>query len=413
MGPNSTYYKQSGKFSPVGAVLMLLATAVCGCLLFWLYLAFEGWCTIVYLNIFAAIGVSVVLGLLGGQIVKIFKIRNTAVALICTIVGFLLATYFKWALYDYNDLKKYSYDLMKDSTAYEYYGELNNLFDETTDDFSDYYNIYHQTMAYDIFSYDISTEDGFSDSDIEKMKKQSVWEFFELDDLLGSDEAEAAASLEKSTTMNAYDYTYSYRHYKKVTLGNILTSPSDLWNDIKAINEEGRWSYRSSHSSYDNGTLVSGGVLLVVWIGEFIVLIAFMLVSVERKTKVPFIESEDDWAEYKNLKNMYRFTVPANAKQFKMEMEQNPYALFNYQIGDITTPLTTYLCIDCYVSKSGNENYLSVYQQTINPKNKNPIEKVLVKYLFVDGQFLARLTSSPTASQQVAYEQAVTQYNNK
>ena len=35
------HYKESGKFSPVGAVLMVLATAVCGGLLFWLYLHFE------------------------------------------------------------------------------------------------------------------------------------------------------------------------------------------------------------------------------------------------------------------------------------------------------------------------------------------------------------------------------------
>lgn len=42
MGENK-HYKESGKFSPVGAVLMVLATAVCGGLLFWLYLLFEGW----------------------------------------------------------------------------------------------------------------------------------------------------------------------------------------------------------------------------------------------------------------------------------------------------------------------------------------------------------------------------------
>ena len=49
--------------------------------------------------------------------------------------------------------------------------------------------------------------------------------------------------------------------------------------------------------------------------------------------------------------------------------------------------------IVCYVSKSGNENYLTVYQQTINPKNKNPDTKVLVKNLFVDGDFMNRLYS--------------------
>ena len=105
MGEN-THYKESGKFSPAGAVLMVLATAVCGGALFWLYLLFEGWCTIIYLNVFAAVAVSFALGFVGGKIVKAFKMRNTVVAVACAVVGFLLATYFKWALYDYNDLKK-------------------------------------------------------------------------------------------------------------------------------------------------------------------------------------------------------------------------------------------------------------------------------------------------------------------
>ena len=148
------HYKESGKFSPVGAVLMVLATAVCGGLLFWLYLLFEGWCTIIYLNVIAAIAVSCALGFVGGKIVRAFKMRNTVVAVACAVVGFLFASYFKWALYDYNDLKKYGYELMGEYTAYDYYDELNMLFDENTDGFGDYYDFYHQTKAYDLFSND-------------------------------------------------------------------------------------------------------------------------------------------------------------------------------------------------------------------------------------------------------------------
>ena len=87
------HYKESGKFSPVGAVLMVLATAVCGGLLFWLYLLFEGWCTIIYLNVIAAIAVSCTLAL-WEKIVRAFKMRNTVVAVACAVVGFLLASYF-------------------------------------------------------------------------------------------------------------------------------------------------------------------------------------------------------------------------------------------------------------------------------------------------------------------------------
>ena len=43
------------------------------------------------------------------------------------------------------------------------------LFDENTDGFGDYYDFYHQTKAYDLFSND-STGD-FSDEDIATMQK--------------------------------------------------------------------------------------------------------------------------------------------------------------------------------------------------------------------------------------------------
>ncbi len=50
-------------------------------------------------------------------------------------------------------------------------------------------------------------------------------------------------AFEKSYTMNAYDYTYDYRDYdKNRTFFDIIAHPSDLWNDIKSINKEGRWS---------------------------------------------------------------------------------------------------------------------------------------------------------------------------
>ena len=361
MGENK-HYKESGKFSPVGALLMVLATAVCGGLLFWLYLLFEGWCTIIYLNVIAAIAVSCALGFVGGKIVRAFKMRNTVVAVACAVVGFLFASYFKWALYDYNDLKKYGYELMSEYTAYDYYDELNMLFDENTD------------------------------KDIATMQKKSVWQFFELDKLLGKDKKSAQKSLEKSYTMNAYDYTYDFRKYDKTGLFDIIAHPSDLWNDIKSINKEGRWSYKSSHSSRDNGSLVNGTILWIVWGSEFILLLAFLVGGVRLKSKEPFIESEDDWAEYKNLKGAYKFMVPEDIKSFKVSMEQSPYTLFDYQTA-VTQFLPTYMVIDCYVSKSGNENYLTVYQQTINPKNKNPDTKVLVKNLFVDGDFMNRLYS--------------------
>ena len=87
--------------------------------------------------------------------------------------------------------------------------------------------------------------------------------------------------------------------------------------------------------------------------------------------------------------------VPEDIKSFKASMEQSPYTLFDYQTA-VNQFLPTYMVIDCYVSKSGNENYLTVYLHTINPKNKNSDAKVLVNIvtnLFVDGDFMNRLYS--------------------
>ena len=62
---------------------------------------------------------------------------------------------------------------MEEYTAYDYYDELNMLFDENTDGFGDYYDFYQQTKAYDLFSND-STGD-FTDKDIATMQKKSCF----------------------------------------------------------------------------------------------------------------------------------------------------------------------------------------------------------------------------------------------
>lgn len=278
---------------------------------------------------------------------------------------------------------------MEEYTAYDYYDELNMLLMKT------------QTASVIIMTFITRPRHMIFSATIQQAifrqghchhAEKVCMAVFELDKLLGKDKKSAQKSLEKSYTMNAYDYTYDYRDYDKTGLFDIIAHPSDLWNDIKSINKEGRWSYKSSHSSRDNGSLVNGTILWIVWGSEFILLLAFLVGGVRLKSKEPFIESEDDWAEYKNLKGAYKFMVPEDIKSFKVSMEQSPYTLFDYQTA-VTQFLPTYMVIDCYVSKSGNENYLTVYQQTINPKNKNPDTKVLVKNLFVDGDFMNRLYS--------------------
>ena len=101
---NFNCYKQSGKFSWAGAGLMLLSTAVIGTALFVVYLLFNHFCSLIYLQIVAAVLISILLGFIIGKIIGKFKMRNTLVTVICVSIGFLIATYAKWAIYDYWDL---------------------------------------------------------------------------------------------------------------------------------------------------------------------------------------------------------------------------------------------------------------------------------------------------------------------
>lgn len=61
---------------------------------------------------------------------------------------------------------------------------------------------------------------------------------------------------------------------------------------------------------------------------RFILLLAFLVGGVRLKSKEPFIESEDDWAEYKNLKGAYKFMVPEDIKSFKVSMGAKPLHAF-------------------------------------------------------------------------------------
>ena len=70
MTDENKYYKESGKFSPVGAVLITLATAALGTGLFFLYILFNGWCTFIYLNVIAAFGAAAIMGFVVSRILQ-------------------------------------------------------------------------------------------------------------------------------------------------------------------------------------------------------------------------------------------------------------------------------------------------------------------------------------------------------
>ena len=141
------YYKQTGRFNPWGVLLMTLSVFAVGTLLFAAYLFLVSKCPVVWMNVILAILVGFIIGWISGKFIYAFKIRNTFVAVLCCLMGFLGATYIKWTMYDYREI----------------YVDLNNAIDVTVEDMRgrtafEYYNLqeklegYNGKNFYEVFS---------------------------------------------------------------------------------------------------------------------------------------------------------------------------------------------------------------------------------------------------------------------
>ena len=386
------YYKESGRFSPIGAVLITLCVAVLGVVVFYLYLLFNNWCTLVYLNIFVALAAAALLGFVVSKISGLFKIRNKTVVLVCAVIGFVLASYIKWAMYDCLDVKKYRYEPMKEQTAdsyydFSYYFDLNGSVD--TQSLIDVYKSIHQSTTFmnssgevDYSGYDLS------DDEIKKMEKTTVWDYNNFEKLLGKDAEEVDKSLEKAKDMNAYEFTFKYRKAEQEkTLLHLLTSPGELWTDIKAINEYGRWSYSSS--SYKEKDNVKGVLLWIVWAGEFLLMGFIYLLVTSMSFDTPFIESENDWAVHKGLSPKH-FCAPNDINEFKNSMELSEFNLFELEPDPSAGQLSRYITVDIYHSKAYDENYANFYLNQITIQSGKPKEQKtqIIKLLRVSKEFV-------------------------
>ena len=392
MFEESKYYRPSGKFSPLGAVLITLCVTVLGVGVFFLYLLFNNWCPIIYLSILAAVAVAAVMGYAASKIIRLFKIRNKTVAVVCAVIGFLLASYVKWAMYDYLDLKKNYYNKLKDCTAEEFY-DFDYYFGfegVETQNMIDMYKSIHQSTTFMDSNGEIDYS-GFdlTDEQIEEIESKTVWDYNNFEKLLGSDADEVEESLEKAKTMNVYEFTYEYRKAEdKKTVLSLLTSPKVLWKDIKEINRVGRWTLKShSYTADKDATNVNGWMLWIVWAGEFVsmglVFLAMTFIGFEK----PFIESEDDWALPMGTAPR-KFYAPDDLKGFKESMEMSEFNLFDLEIPVGQPQPAKFLTVECFKSRDLNENYLNVYFHQFDKNGKAVKKSQIIKFMRVSKEFI-------------------------
>lgn len=395
------YYKPSNRFSWAGVIILFLLILVVGSGAAWLYLLINRKCTIVILNVLAAIVYGVGIGLLGGLAVKKCKLRSPMVVIITVLLAVFGMTYIKWAMYDYYDYQMIAeqYDEyasgssmekeLKSEKAYTWF-EMDYDFDETNYTFDEnwdwcqqnaYETFYGQYLAAGYSSDDFNEQ--YSKEQQDEMKDCTVYEYYDYDTLLGDSKEECKKNLEKAKEMTAYEYLqyrdledYYIGGYETPSFMKVLTHPGTLWADIKDIAEVGRWSYTSSSSSNyssssnSDGDVVKGAMLWIVWIAELLIIDGCAIFFACQPAKNIFIEQDNDWAEvYDN--NTFTFASTGSA-QLKNMMEATADNILNLQPVNVSQIAgRPYAKLTVSHSRDYTENYLNGYIMTYNQKNRN------------------------------------------
>lgn len=374
---NEQYYKPSGRFSWKGIILMFLTYLVVGTALSWVYLWINRVSPSIYLCLFAAIGFGTAVGVIARLCVKLLKVRNVKAVLIGAVAGLVCMNVIKWAMYVHYDYLTYRLgDDAKTTNAYEYL-DFDTFFEVSNPEIK--YELLNEYNAYEWLSqYDAIAINRLSEEEIETLKSQSLYQFYGFDKLLGKDYATFSENLEASKSMKAYEYLTEQVDYVP-SIVHLVTHPTELWDEIKVINEYGRWSVSSSPSSSSSsyasssssGSVVKGGMLWFIWIGELVIITLIAFFIPYGQSKKVFIEMDNNWAKSTDG-NRFTFS-PLSKSQVKAMLEQSPDNIVNMMMirpSDIPVG-RPYMKMTLDHSEDYTEAYLNVLSMTYNAKNRN------------------------------------------
>ncbi|MFA5658516.1 MAG: hypothetical protein WC900_04465 [Oscillospiraceae bacterium] len=175
-----------------------------------------------------------------------------------------------------------------------------------------------------------------------------------------------------------------------------LTSPKELINYIKYVNEEGRWNIKASVTAEGTDNYVKGGMLWLVWLIEAGIIIIIPVLMGIKKARYPFIEIDDDWA-IKHEKE-YNFK-DVNLRTVKYEIARNPRLIFDYEYLENIGVTRDFTTLTLFHSRDFQEGYISLSRKYFNEKKKDKYNTVLtVEYINVDKAFIDELWSESFAN---------------
>ncbi|MCL2697372.1 MAG: hypothetical protein FWE74_04755 [Oscillospiraceae bacterium] len=289
------------KASPVAYLFLFLATAVTGSALSFLYLLINRVNPIIYLSILAAIALGAAMGFVSTKIVKLFKIKSVVPAVAVVVLGCLVFTYFKWALYVATDARRE----LNDWSFEEIYLSaiwieiLNNEFvDENDVIYSNLEHIITDMQNFSAYDYGITDNElalwwaygaelhELSNRDIRNLQAISFYEAMGFDYDFGMNPRIAANEIREIIGSSGFIYIKHFgEHDEAPTVVYFMTSPAALFDAVVRINGEGRWTYSSSPGSSGSDTLISGVFLWIVWLVEFFIICGYAVIAAPKAIK--------------------------------------------------------------------------------------------------------------------------------
>ena len=182
-------------------------------------------------------------------------------------------------------------------------------------------------------------------------------------------------------------------------------TPRDVFQLAASINEVGAWSINTSSAQAPQA--VSGVMLLIVWIFEFIIMAATAVVVTMQQVRFPFSEESDNW--YEDSKKGFEMDKPEEFEAIKASMENGNYTDLVQLAKAGKTNDRLFLKVSLFQPPQPSDaewsqrfntsepGYMSIDQVTVAKKGKVN-SKNLFRYLAIDAQSMRALVESSVAA---------------
>jgi len=162
----------------------------------------------------------------------------------------------------------------------------------------------------------------------------------------------------------------------------LILNPDTLFELIAEINKTGTWGIRS--------TPVSGTMLTIIWVIEFLIVLILSVMFPYIKAKTPFCEMDNKWFKEEELP---AFNYIKNPKEMVVNLENsNQNSFINLQ-PSTTSENESHSIFTLYSSEKG-ENYLTIENKQAKTNDKNEIEfdnNEFVEYISISSELRNKL----------------------